>query len=122
MSNGEKRNRYFASKLNTTSIFKLFILHFLLKKDCYGNELIDKISYSLDHKITPSPGIIYPLLRDMEENLWVEGNWTEPDKKSKRIYKITDEGIKHYNSIRLIYKPMLEESMDIVEKTLKTIY
>jgi PadR family transcriptional regulator, regulatory protein PadR len=122
MSSGINRNRNFPNKLNTTTIVKLFILHFLYEKSYYGNELIDKIEYSLNYNWRPSPGMIYPLLRDMEENLLVEGWWDEPDKKTKRHYRITDTGIKHYEKVKSLYKPLLEESLSIIDNTLRIIY
>lgn len=122
MSTGDKRNRQLNSKFNTTTIVKLYILHFLNQKQCYGNELIELIEKSLKYIWRPSPGMIYPLLRDMEENLLIIGQWTEPDKKTKRIYQITDEGKKHYEIIKNINKPLIEESMYILKYTIETIY
>lgn len=122
MKNGDNRNRQFPNKINTTTIVKLFILKYLSEKSCYGNEIIDRIEANLAYSWRPSPGMIYPLLRDMEENLLIEGWWEEPDKKTKRNYRITDIGIKHFETIKSINKPLLEESHRIVENTLNTIY
>lgn len=122
MSSGLNRNRNFPNKINTTIIVKLYILHFLNQKSCYGNELIDKIEHSLGYRWKPSPGMIYPLLRDMEDNLLIEGWWDEPDKKTKRHYRITDTGIKHYEKIKSLNKPLLEESLAIIDSTLKIIF
>lgn len=122
MSDGSSRNRQFHTKLNTTTIVKMLILHFLINKSCYGNELIDLIEKCLNYKWRPSPGMIYPLLRNMEDDLLIDGWWDEPDKKTRRNYKITDTGIKHYNNIKLTNKPQLEESLAIITNTLKTIY
>lgn len=93
-----------------------------MRKNYYGNEIIDKIEISLDYKWRPSPGMIYPLLRNMEEDLLIEGWWDEPDKKTKRHYKITDIGIKHYENIKSLYKPLLEESLSIIGSTINTLY
>lgn len=122
MSSGDNRNRQFPNKLNTTAIVKLFILHFLSEKSCYGNEIIDRIEKSLCYSWRPSPGMIYPLLRNMEDDMLIDGWWDEPDKKTKRHYKITDIGIKQYEKLKLIYKPLLDESLKIIDATLKTIY
>ena len=122
MSNGLSRNRQLTHKVNTTTLVKLFILNSLIEKNCYGNELIEGIEKSLDYLWKPSPGMIYPLLRKMEEDMLIEGWWLEPDKKTKRLYKITDVGKKHYDKLKLIYKPQLEESLTIIQNTLKTIY
>lgn len=122
MSDGSVRNRQLLNKVNITTIVKLYILHFLQDKSYYGNELIDRIEISLNYRWKPSPGMIYPLLRVMEEELLVEGWWDEPDKKTKRNYKITETGIKHYTMLKLYNRPLLEESLSIVNNTLKEIY
>lgn len=119
---GSVRNRQLL-KLNSTNILKIMILDFLIKDgSCYGYELSAKIEAEMNYKWKPSNGLIYPLLRHMEENLWLEGWWDVPDKKTRRNYKITDEGIKHFNFIKLVYKPVLDESLAITQGVLNKIY
>ena len=79
-----ERNRQFPSKISTTSFVKLYILHLLKDKDYYGNEIIEEIKVRLDNKWEPSPGMVYPLLRELEGEGYVTGRWEEPDKRSKR--------------------------------------
>ncbi len=122
MSDGSNRNRQFPTKVNTTTIVKLLILNLLSNKRHYGNEIIDRIEELMDYKWRPSPGMIYPLLRKMEEDLLIEGWWDEPDKKSKRHYNITDTGITYFERIKYINKPLLEESLSIIDNTIKAIY
>lgn len=117
-----ERNRQFPSKISTTSFVKLYILHLLKEKSYYGNEIIDEIKIRLDNKWEPSPGMIYPLLRELEENGYVKGWWQEPDKRSIRHYRLTDEGYEHYKKIHLLYKPIFEDSLTIIRNTLKDIY
>jgi PadR family transcriptional regulator PadR len=116
---GEERSRQ-TGKMNTTLITKLFILHFLSKRSYYGHELSDEIENKCLWR--PSNGLMYPLLRSMEENLWIEGWWDEPDKKSKRHYKITDEGLQHYSRIKSIYKPLIQENLNLLQNTMNVIY
>ena len=119
---GSIRNRQ-SSKLNTTNILKIMILDFLIKDgSCYGHELSAKVEVEMNYMWKPSNGLIYPLLRHMEENMWLEGWWDVPDKKTRRNYRITDEGIKHFNTIKLIYKPLLDESLAITQGVLNKIY
>ncbi len=117
-----ERNRQFPSKISTTSFVKLYILHLLKEKSYYGNEIIDEIKSRLDEKWEPSPGMVYPLLRELEEEGYVTGWWDEPDKRSIRRYRLTDEGYKHYQIILLQYKPIFEDSLHIVQSVLKDIY
>lgn len=117
-----QRNRQFPSKISTTSFVKLYILHLLTEKSYYGNEIIEEIKIRLNYKWEPSPGMVYPLLRELEENNYISGWWQEPDKRSIRYYKITDEGFEHYKKIQLLYKPIFEDSLTIIKNTLKDIY
>ena len=119
---GNVRNRQLL-KLNSTNILKIMMLDFLIKDgSCYGNELSAKIEVEMSYMWKPSNGLIYPLLRHMEENMWLEGWWDVPDKKTRRNYRITDEGIKYFNTIKLIYKPLLDESLAITQGVLNQIY
>ena len=117
-----ERNRQFPSKISTTSFVKLYILHLLRDKNYYGNEIIDEIKSRLDNKWEPSPGMVYPLLRELEEEGYIIGWWDEPDKRSIRRYRLTDEGYKHYKIILLQYKSAFEDSLHIVTNVLKDIY
>ncbi len=117
-----ERNRQFPAKISTTSFVKLYILHLLRERSYYGNEIIDEVKTRLDGKWEPSPGMVYPLLRDLEENGYVTSWWDEPDKRSIRRYKMTDEGYKHYRVIQVMYKPIFEDSLHIINNVLKDIY
>ncbi|MCF6459756.1 helix-turn-helix transcriptional regulator [Clostridium sp. Cult3] len=117
-----ERNRQFPSKISTTSFVKLYILHLLKDRSYYGNEIIEEIKSRLNGKWEPSPGMVYPLLRELEEEGYVTGWWEEPDKRSIRHYRLTDEGYKHYKVILLQHKPTFEDSLHIVQTVLKDIY
>lgn len=117
-----QRNRQFPSKISTTSFVKLYILHLLREKSYYGNEIIEEIKRRLNSKWEPSPGMVYPLLRELEENGYITGWWIEPDKRSIRKYRITDEGFDHYKKIKLLYESIFMDSLDIIKCILKDIY
>ncbi|KNF08887.1 transcriptional regulator, PadR-like family [Gottschalkia purinilytica] len=117
-----ERNRQFPTKISTTSFVKLYILHLLKEKSYYGNEIIEEIRSRLHNKWEPSPGMIYPLLRELEENNYISGWWQEPDKRSIRHYRLTDTGYEHYQRIKLMYKSNFEDSMTIIKNTLSDIY
>lgn len=117
-----ERSRQFPSKISTTSFVKLYILHLLREKSYYGNEIIEEIKLRLDNKWEPSPGMVYPLLRELEEEGYIKGLWDEPDKRSIRRYRLTDEGYKHYKIILLQNKSVFEDSLSIVQNVLKDLY
>lgn len=117
-----ERQRQFPTKISTTSFVKLYILHLLNEKQYYGNEIKDEIKKRLEGKWEPSPGMIYPLLRQLEKEGHIVGLWSEPEKRSIRTYRITDQGIKHYKVLLIQNKPSFEESLLIVKNVLKDIY
>lgn len=117
-----ERQRQFPTTIGTTTFVKLYILHLLTEKHYYGNELKDEISKRVDYKWSPSPGMIYPLLRELESSLYIEGWWEEPTKRSIRRYKITDSGIVYYNNIVLKHRSSFDDSLIIIKNVLKDIY
>lgn len=121
MNKGEGRTRS-VLKLNTTSMAKLVVLDLLIKHEYYGNEIIHDLYEIFHYTWKPSPGLIYPLLRDMEDNGWIKGWWMEPDKKTIRKYKITDEGIKYYNRIKLTYKTLIDDNILFLKSILNQVY
>lgn len=117
-----RRQRQFPSTISTTSFVKLYTLHLLMEKPYYGNSIKDEITSRLNNKWSPSPGMIYPLLREMEKEGYIEGWWDQPEKRSIRRYKITDSGIKHYKVILLQSKKAFQNSLEIVKSVLNDIY
>lgn len=117
-----QRQRQFPTTISTTSFVKLYILHLLNEKSYYGNKIKDEIKRRLNDKWEPSPGMLYPLLRELESEGYIEGSWDEPNKRSIRRYKITDLGIEHYKIILLQNKNSFNDSLLIIKNVLKDIY
>ncbi|NLL81610.1 MAG: PadR family transcriptional regulator [Tissierellia bacterium] len=117
-----ERQRLFPTTLSTTQFVKLYILHLLIEKNYYGNRLKDEITRRLDDKWSPSYGMIYPLLNDLEKNGFIEGWWDEPNKRSIKRYRITDKGINHYKIIKLQSKEHIDNSLLLINNVLKDIY
>lgn len=117
-----QRQRQFPTTISTTSFVKLYILHLLNEKTYYGNKIKDEIKKRLDNKWEPSPGMIYPLLRQLEGEGYIVGTWDEPNKRSIRRYRITDIGIKHYKVLLLQNKSSFDDSLLIIKNVLKDIY
>lgn len=120
---GENRKRLATldNRLNTTKVVKLYILHYLIyeKKEEYGLELVNYIN---ENFTKVSNGLVYPLLRDMEENLYLTAKWEDFDRKNKRLYKITDEGIEHYNRIKPDYFEAIKYNISIYNSVINKIY
>lgn len=78
----------------------LLILRILKDRSAYGNQITDEIKRETQETINPNPNFIYPLLREMEENGYVEGSWENPNTRGKRIYTITESGLVYFEQIK----------------------
>lgn len=69
-----------------------FVLDILTEESNYGNRIEREIYERTNNVYRPNPNELYPVLRYMESKHFVESRWDSPDKRSKRIYSITDKG------------------------------
>lgn len=70
--------------------FKYLILNLLKEKPRYGYEIMRELENKFHGFYSPSPGTIYPTLQYLEELDYV----TSQEQNGKRIYKITEDGLK----------------------------
>lgn len=70
-------------------IFELCVVSLLAKKDCYGYELVSEISKS----IFISEGTIYPLLRRLKNDKYIDSYLVDSDEgPARKYYKLTEAG------------------------------
>ena len=79
-------------KTGVKIITGLYILKILQNGSAYGNQMVEKIKERTQNLITPNPNALYPLLRKLEEDGYITGEWDNPETHSKRVYTITDTG------------------------------
>lgn len=68
------------------------ILSILRRKPAYGYEMITAINEEFHLFI--SPGSLYPILYNLERSGLVTGQWDHPDRRSKKIYELTPQGVR----------------------------
>lgn len=71
-----------------------FILDSLRRESSYGNKIEKEIYERTDNVYRPNPNELYPVLCYMENIGYVVSEWDAPDRRSKRIYHITNKGEK----------------------------
>jgi PadR family transcriptional regulator, regulatory protein PadR len=69
-----------------------FVLDSLSVKSNYGNKIEREIFERTKRNYRPNPNEMYPVLRFLEEHGLAKSEWDSPDKRSKRIYSITEKG------------------------------
>jgi DNA-binding PadR family transcriptional regulator len=78
--------------LRRAGLLPLLVLHFAAQEPAYGNQLIDRIAALTGGALHVNPNTMYPLLRSLEAQGFVAGEWEHPERRSRRFYRVTDEG------------------------------
>lgn len=117
-------NRLFPLKVSTNTFITIYILHLLKKKGrLYGKEIINEIENRFAGKWKPSHGLVYPILRELEKENLVKGEWMgDGTKKTIRVYKITTKGHEAYEQEKDKHKNIFTESFMIMETLMGDLY
>ena len=78
--------------LRQGGLLPLLVLHFLRSGPSYGNQLMERISRVTGGLVAVNPNTMYPLLRSLEARGLVAGEWEHPERRSRRFYRLTDDG------------------------------
>ena len=79
----------------------LFVLDLLRDTSRHGYELMQRLGDRTGTRV--SPGTLYPLLYELEEQGLVLGKWANPECRDRRVYSITSKGLSyHLHSLRSI--------------------
>jgi PadR family transcriptional regulator PadR len=98
----------FRGPVKTKTIVPLLILHLLSKGPDHGYGLMERIDRMTGSVMPVNPNTMYPLLRRLEERGFVIGTWEHPDRRSRRIYRITRAGLERYEQIKVRTRPHLD--------------
>ena len=112
-NNPEHRDAVFGSAIfrgpvKTKTIVPLLILHLLSKGPAHGYNLMERIEQMTGSIMPVNPNTMYPLLRRLEERGFIVGTWQHPDRRSRRIYRITRAGTERYDQIKVRMRPHLD--------------
>jgi PadR family transcriptional regulator, regulatory protein PadR len=78
--------------LRRAGLLPLLVLHFVSQEPSYGNQLMERIGALTAGALAVNPNTMYPLLRSLEAEGHVAGEWEHPERRSRRFYRITDSG------------------------------
>jgi DNA-binding PadR family transcriptional regulator len=79
--------------LRRAGLLPLLVLHFLASEESYGNQLIERIAELTGGALAVNPNTMYPLLRSLEAQGLIAGEWEHPERRSRRFYRATAEGV-----------------------------
>jgi DNA-binding PadR family transcriptional regulator len=81
-----------AGELRRAGVLPLLVLHFLGDGPSYGGALMEKVETLSRGLIGVNPNTMYPLLRRLEADGFVAGEWEHPERRSRRFYRLTEAG------------------------------
>lgn len=68
------------------------MLHLSADGPSYGNQLMERIAELTGGLVAVNPNTIYPLLRTLENDGLIAGEWEHPERRSRRFYRLTEAG------------------------------
>jgi DNA-binding PadR family transcriptional regulator len=105
---GGRPSDVFGGEIRRRDVFPLLVLHLVAREPTYGNRLIEEIKQITQGVISVNPNTMYPLLRQMEQDGLVEGQWELPDRRTRRYYSITKAGRQEYKRLLTDVEPFLD--------------
>ena len=80
------------AEIRRGGLLRLLVLHALGAGPSYGNQLIERAAEATAGLLTVNPNTMYPLLRALEQEGLVAGEWEHPERRSRRFYRLTGAG------------------------------
>src|SRR5665648_37560 len=71
---------------------RMGVLILLNKKPSHGYEIMKEINSRTKGFWQPTPGGVYPILRDLEKSEYITGEWQTQKNRHLKVYKITQSG------------------------------
>jgi PadR family transcriptional regulator, regulatory protein PadR len=103
-------------------LLPLLVLHFLSHSPRYGNDIMRGLEQLTSGAWVSNPGAIYPLLRWMEHRGLVTGEWEDPDKRTRRIYNLTESGRREYVRMHELMRPGFREALEVIQSVYGTLF
>ncbi len=92
------------------SFTRIHIISFASRDDVYGLAIQRKLT---EYGYPVSPGILYPLLHELEDRGLLESRWEKIQGKARRYYSITEKGRQFLSYM----KPFIVELSQVVLDT-----
>lgn len=111
----------FRGPVKTKTIVPLLIFHLLSKGREHGYGLMERIAALTGDVMPVNSNTMYPLLRRLEERGFIVGEWEHPDRRSRRMYRITRAGSQRYELIKERVLPHLDRLIAAMQQLRKDV-
>ncbi len=115
----------FGGELRRRDVFTVLVFHLIARSESgasYGNQLIEQIEKMTSGAVSLNPNTMYPLLRELEGGGFIDGRWEHPEKRSRRMYTLTDAGREEYERLRTALEPFLDQIVTSITLIKHEIY
>lgn len=106
----------------TKGLLPLYVLYILSISPSNGNDISHRIGERTNGLWLPSTGGIYPLLKKLEKQHLIVGEWDDPKKKFQKIYTLTDKGREEFENKKTLLKPKIEEALQVFKIVYRDLY
>ena len=107
--------------LRKLGLLRLLVLHLLGSGPSYGNQLMERVGELTGGLVGVNPNTMYPLLRALEAEGLVAGEWEHPERRSRRFYRLTASGVAERDLLLSEVAPRLDElaaAVDLIRREL----
>jgi DNA-binding PadR family transcriptional regulator len=104
-----------AGELRRAGVLPLLVLHFLADGPSYGGELMERVETLSRGLIGVNPNTMYPLLRRLEADGLIAGEWEHPERRSRRFYRLTEAGAAERARLGEAAGPRLDAMVDALQ-------
>lgn len=106
----------------TKGLLPLYVMYILSLGATNGNDIAHKIEDRTEGLWLPSTGGIYPILKKMEKDKLVSGEWDDPKRKIQKIYSLTEAGYIELENKKRLLKVKMEEALEVFKIIYNDVY
>lgn len=102
------------AKANTFFNIDMLVLSILKVEDCYGYEIIKKMSLISNEAFTIREGTLYPIMHVLLKKGYISSYDVIVGKKIRVYYHIEDDGIEYLKTTIVDFKKLIQGVFDII--------
>ena len=102
-------------ELRRSGLLPVLVLHFIAEAPSYGNQLMERIESLSGGALAVNPNTMYPLLRSLEADGHIAGEWEHPERRSRRFYRITASSRDELARLKKKLRPRLDRIAASIE-------
>jgi len=112
----------FSGEMRRRRVLPLLVLHLIEAGPSYGNQMMERIAGMTEGVLSVNPNTMYPLLRRLEDEGLIEGQWEHPERRTRRFYSLTGEGRAEYRRLETEVRPFLESVQRSIDEIVSEVY